>query len=164
MPTDWDTIVRDNAAVVLNAAFRVLGRLADAEDVAQEVFLEAFRKWPAAHNEWPGLLKRMAVCRAIDALRARRLPDPLPEGELPDRECREPGEELLAGERQQLLRAALAQLAPREAEVFCLHHFEGANHARIAELLGIEYGAVATALSKARTKIRAAVVPVEQGD
>lgn len=41
----WNEIVQRNAAKVLNAALRVLGNLADAEDVSQEVFTEAFRKW-----------------------------------------------------------------------------------------------------------------------
>lgn len=165
MLADWDRIVHDNAALVLNAAFRILGRLPDAEDVAQEVFIEAFQKWPiSTRTEWSGLLHRMAVCRAIDSLRARRDSASLPQAGIPDRSCRDPSEDALAAEQEHQLRRALTQLAPREAEVFCLHYFEAMDHASISKLLGIEYGAVATALSKARTRIKAAVVPIVQGD
>ena len=44
---EWAEIVHRNVAVVTSAALRVLGCVSDAEDVAQEVFLEAFRKWDA---------------------------------------------------------------------------------------------------------------------
>ncbi len=69
---DWAAIVRANVAIVTNAALRVLGSVSDAEDVAQDVFLEAFRKFePNAGHLWAGLLRRMAICRALDSLRSR---------------------------------------------------------------------------------------------
>ena len=52
---DWAEIVRNNVAVVTNAALRVLGSVSDAEDVAQDVFPEAFRKFePDAGHSWAG--------------------------------------------------------------------------------------------------------------
>jgi RNA polymerase sigma-70 factor (ECF subfamily) len=70
---DWSSIVHANVGIVMNAALRVLGSVQDAEDVTQDVFLEAFRKWDAVDgNSWPGLLRRMAVCRALDVLRSRK--------------------------------------------------------------------------------------------
>lgn len=55
----WNEIVQRNAAKVLNAALRVLGNLADAEDVSQEVFTEAFRKWNhVPEQQWEGILRR----------------------------------------------------------------------------------------------------------
>ncbi len=64
---NWNDVVKENAAVVLNTALRITGNLADAEDVSQEVFAEASRK-STIHPNQPlaGLLRRMAVCRAID--------------------------------------------------------------------------------------------------
>ena len=61
--SNWNEIVKNNAASVVAAAFRILGNLPDAEDVSQEVFTEAFRKWDASSNQkWNGLLRRIAVC------------------------------------------------------------------------------------------------------
>ena len=73
MAEDWDTIVREHAPAVVRATMRVLGNVADAEDTAQEVFLEAFQ---SRHNttvlDWSPYLRKIAVCRAIDRLRRRR--------------------------------------------------------------------------------------------
>ena len=76
---DWNDLVHEHAAGVINAAMRVLGNVADAEDVAQEAFVEAMKRWSAGTNQrWKGLLRRMAVCRALDRLRRMRSTDRLP--------------------------------------------------------------------------------------
>jgi RNA polymerase sigma-70 factor (ECF subfamily) len=52
---DWNEIVRKNAGQVLNSAYRILGNVSDAEDISQEVFSEAFRKWQVAPDQkWSG--------------------------------------------------------------------------------------------------------------
>src|SRR5207237_1113897 len=40
---DWNAIVRDHGPAVFGSAWRILGQPADAEDVTQEVFMEAYR-------------------------------------------------------------------------------------------------------------------------
>jgi len=156
---DWDRLVRQNTATVLNAAFRVLGRTADAEDVAQFVFLEVFEKNLQPTKDWPSLLRCMAIRRAIDTLRSRHPASPLPDAGLPDSSTFEPMTALLAAEQETLLRQAIGRLPPREAEVFCLHYFEGLSHADIAQMLNIAPGAVAVSLSKAKSKLTAALCP-----
>ena len=154
---EWAEIVHRNAAVVTSAALRVLGCVSDAEDVAQEVFLEAFRKWDASEKQsWAGLLRRMAVCRALDVLRARKKRIVFDGQAIVDRS---PGveERLLNNEEHEQLRAALNDLPQREAEVFCLACYERQSHQEIAELLRIERSAVAVLLSKAKSKLTLAV-------
>lgn len=149
----WETIVRENSAIVTTAALRVLGCPADAEDVAQEVFIEAFRKWnPASGQSWAGLLRRVAICRALDLLRSRRKTDSL---EFHPVDCREadPSEQMIWREHQHQIRAAVASLPNRESEVFCLACYEKLSHQEIAEALQISRGSVAKALSKARAKL-----------
>lgn len=150
---DWAEIVRANVAVVTNAALRVLGSVSDAEDVAQDVFLEAFRKFePNAEHSWAGLLRRMAVCRSLDLLRCRTTSAKLVFQPI---DFREPSvdSELLRQERHDQLRNAVQELPPREAEVFCLALFEQQSHEEIAATLGLQRGAVATLLSKAKSSI-----------
>ncbi len=150
---EWAEIVHRNVAVVTSAALRVLGCVSDAEDVAQEVFLEAFRKWDASESQsWAGLLRRMAVCRALDVLRARKKRAVFDGQAIVDQS---PGaeERLLNNEEHAQLRAALKELSPREAEVFCLACYERQSHQEIAELLRIERSAVAVLLSRAKSKL-----------
>ena len=164
MEPDWDDLVRQNAAGVVNAALRVLGRLADAEDVAQDVFVEAFERWATQTNErWGGLLRRMAVCRALDHLRRTKRLDALPE-DIRDASAVDPCEVAVAHELEERLRHALAQLSSREAEVFCLYYFERLAQPEIAELLGIARGAVATALCKARARLSTQLEGVFKGE
>ena len=50
-----------------------LGQSADAEDVTQEVFLQAYRlQRRESVRNWPGLLRQLAVCRALDRVCRRR--------------------------------------------------------------------------------------------
>ena len=41
--TDWDAIVREHGPAVLRIACRILGVVAEAEDVTQDVFYEAWQ-------------------------------------------------------------------------------------------------------------------------
>src|SRR6266849_2052015 len=71
--TDWDRIVREHGPMVFGTAWRILGHVADTEDVVQEVFLHAHQYQQTRMIRcWPGLLRRLAACRAIDRLRQRR--------------------------------------------------------------------------------------------
>jgi RNA polymerase sigma-70 factor, ECF subfamily len=150
---EWNALVREQGAAVFGVAWRILGHAQDAEDVAQEVFAEASRQCngkPVAC--WPALLRRIATCRATDALRRRRTTVPL--------ECGEPAslsddpQAIAAGrELETRLKAALAELAPREAQVFCLRYFEDLSYRQIAETLEMSATAVSTALSQARSRL-----------
>ena len=126
-----------------SARLRILGQSADAEDVTQEVFLEAYQfQRSQAIRSWPAMLRRMAVCRALDRLRRRR-----PDVSINDRSlmssCGEPESDAIAAELSARLSEAIGQLPEREAEVFCLRYFEDLSNGEIADSLGIQAGAVA---------------------
>ena len=70
--TDWPYILRTHGPMAVRAAYRILGRAADAEDALQQAFLEALelqRRGPV--KNWPALLRHLATCRALDLLRKR---------------------------------------------------------------------------------------------
>ena len=155
---NWNQIVRANAAQVLNAAYRITGNLADAEDVCQEVFSEAYQKWNGdSEQKWAGIFKRMSVCRAIDFLRARKPTQSLDlqSPELMVRHSNDPVDQAICSEIQHRLRSLIVRLSERESQVFCLMFFEHQTYDEIATGLGISRVAVATALSKARAKLEA---------
>jgi RNA polymerase sigma-70 factor (ECF subfamily) len=151
--SDWDRIVREHGPLVYATAKRILGHTADAEDVFQDVFLEAHhyaQARPVRH--WPALLRRVATCRALDSLRRRRNVLPLP-GVNVRAGGQGPEEAAIAKELADRLRQGLASLAPREGEVFCLRYFDDLSYQQIAEVLEIPAGAVAQALHKARARL-----------
>jgi RNA polymerase sigma factor (sigma-70 family) len=61
---------------------------------------------------------------------------------------------LIAEERRGLVRRALAQLAPRDAEILLLKYTENWNYHQIADRLGISHAAVEARLHRARARLR----------
>ncbi len=158
MATNWTRLVREHGPLVFRTAWRILGHTADAEDVVQDVFLQ-MHQWEQTRpvRSMPGLLRRMATCRALDRLRQRKATVPLPD--LPQEgENHAPESALLEQELHDRLRQAIAELPEREAEVFCLRYFEDLTYQEIAAELGIRSGAVAAALHKARLKLEAVLL------
>jgi RNA polymerase sigma-70 factor, ECF subfamily len=161
--SDWDWLVREHAPLVFATAKRILGQAADAEDVTQEVLIEAVRLGQGKTiRNWPGLLRRLSACRAVDRLRQRRNVVPLQANAIRDF-APGPEQAAMARELAERLRQALAQLPPREAEVFCLRYFDEMAYQQIAEVLDIQPGAVAQALHKARVRLEALLSEVAKG-
>ena len=111
--SEWDEVVDAHARVVFGLAFRIVGRVHDAEDVAQETFREAFELANRGRvTDWRGCLCRIATFRAIDFVRRRKKHTPL------DAEQAAPGPaptvEVEARELNDRLQAALPEL-PRQA-------------------------------------------------
>lgn len=144
----WEEIFQRHARTVFAAAYRITRSSADAEDILQLVFLRLLRRPadapvladPAAY------LRRAAVHAALDCLRGRTAAGWV---------SLEAGPELAApgGDRSDLaeaLRAALARLSARTAEVFTLRHIEGMSNRQIAGLLGLTPVHVAVILHRAR--------------
>jgi RNA polymerase sigma-70 factor (ECF subfamily) len=151
--TDWDRIVREHGALVYGTAWRILGHQPDAEDVAQEVFLEAHRlrrRQPV--RNWPGLLRRLAVYRAVDCLRQRKAAVSL-NGLALAASGDSPEEAAIGKELSERLRQAIGQLPNLESTVFCLRFFEDQSYQDIAAALDIRMGTVSAALHKARERL-----------
>jgi RNA polymerase sigma-70 factor (ECF subfamily) len=151
----WDQIVSEHGPIVVRLARRILGPGPDAEDVVQEVFLEAFQlKQRQAVGNWAGLLRKVATRRALDQLRRRRRTEPLSTVESTDRGGG-PHETAVAVELALRLREAISQLPDGQAAVFALRYFEELSYDQIAQALGIRSSAVGMALHKARAKLHA---------
>jgi RNA polymerase sigma-70 factor (ECF subfamily) len=161
--TDWNRIVREHGPMVFGTAWRVLGHVADTEDVVQEVFLHAHQyQLTRVVRCWPALLRRLAACRALDRLRKRRATVPLNGLEIFADD--DPDANAVGNELADRLRDAIAHLPEREGAVFCLRYFEDQTNPQIAETLAISCNAVATALHKARLKLEALLMETIHGD
>ncbi len=161
MLIDWESIVAEHGRMVMHAALRILGNASDAEEVAQDVFLEAFSA-PDRNRirNWGAYLRKLAVFRALDRRRKRRgvvalLVDDLPAAEL------SPLDAAVSRELAEQLRSLIVALPEREGAVFALRYFEHLSNPQIAEVLQISSGAVAAALHKVRSKLEAAALHQE---
>ncbi|MCA9195488.1 MAG: sigma-70 family RNA polymerase sigma factor [Planctomycetales bacterium] len=149
---DWSRIVEQHAERIFRIAYRILGSVHDAEDVSQQVFIEARRiqqKEPI--QSWSGLLARVATTRAIDVLRRRR-----EVVELEETDCvshLEPHHHATASELSNWLRRAVAKLPEQQAAVFTLCYFEQLDRNEVSAILEISVEAVSTTLYKARAKL-----------
>lgn len=160
---DWNNIVEQHAQRVLRVAMRVLGSVQDAEDVSQEVFVEAFRLSETGSVKcWTGLLVRLATLRSLDRLRRVR---PVAEVRETDRiSAVEPFQEAAAAELAERLRQAIARLPEQQAAVFVMHHFEQLSRNEISTALGVSADAVSTALYKARQRLLNQLAAFHRGD
>jgi RNA polymerase sigma-70 factor (ECF subfamily) len=159
---DWNQIVERHAHRVLRVALRVLGSVQDAEDVTQEVFVEAFRLSQISTVRcWTGLLVRLATLRSLDRLRRARTGANLRES---DRiTLIEPFHEAAAAELADRLRQAIGQLPDQQAAVFVMHHFDGLSRDEISTALEISAEAVSTALYKARQRLQNLLADFDRG-
>jgi RNA polymerase sigma-70 factor (ECF subfamily) len=111
---------------------------------------------------WPGLLRRLATCRALDRLRQRRPSVPLDTDSLPAHSADGPEAVAIERELADRLRHAVAQLPRQEAAVFCLRYFDDLSYEQIAQTLHIQVGAVGVALHKARTRLEGLLLATRQ--
>ena len=161
---DWNSVVDAHAPSIFRLARRILGHVSDAEDVVQEVFCDAYRIQQAEEiRSWNGLLRRLAVHRALDRLRQRRATVSIDGLEITS-PTESPEDILVSRELASRLRAAIAKLPDQQAAVFCLRYFEGRSNVEIAKSLEINSGAVATALHKARSRLKAELVEITKGE
>jgi RNA polymerase sigma-70 factor (ECF subfamily) len=150
--------------MVVQAAMRILGNAADAEEVAQEVFLDVFSQ-SASDNvrNWGAYLRKLAVFRSLDRSRRRRVEVPLPGDTLMSADL-SPHDEAVRRELAEHVRSLIASLPEREGAVFALRYFEHLSNVEIADILQVSAGAVAAALHKIRSKLEAAVFHASLGE
>jgi RNA polymerase sigma-70 factor, ECF subfamily len=147
----FEELVNTHGRAVLNVALRILRDPDLATDVYQEVFLAIWQRWDSYDGavNWGSYLYRVAVRKALELARARRLVPASLEDHDPAGGGAEPDAGLRLGEIQHGLTRALARLPRQQAEVFILSRIEGLDHGAIAEILGCSRNSVRVSLHRA---------------
>ena len=174
----FEAFVRRFQDMVYATALRLLGEPADAEDIAQAVFLRAYRDFemlrenPAA----PGWLKTTTTNLSLNHLtryRARRqlfsemdregegseggVPGVLVTSSTEDSEGWDPeGSEAWRGRYEEVERA-LQALPDHQRVPIVLYHFEDRSYQEIAATLGVSLGKVKTDIHRGREALKRAV-------
>lgn len=151
------TLVDRHLAMVHRLAWRSLGSDADAQDVAQDTFLRAFRQlpqWRSGQARFSTWLYRVAFNLCQDRLRRRHEHVPVDDIELPDPD---PAPERMLENAQRQLRVvdAIAALPQRQREALLLCHYEGQSNTQAAAVLEVSVEALESLLARARRSLRA---------
>ncbi len=142
---------------------RMVGDPAEAEDISQEAFVQAYLSLGAFRREsrFSTWLCRIALNRCKDVLRRRGREVRVPasrDGEphvldvMDDREL--PPVALERREREEILHRALARLPVRYREAVVLRHIEGLEYREIGAILGIPAGAAKVRTFRGREMLR----------
>jgi RNA polymerase sigma-70 factor (ECF subfamily) len=150
-------LVRAHQASVYSIGYRMLGRRDAAEDLAQDVFLQLYRKLDSIESlEHLGFwLRRVAANLAIDRLRRAPHGATLPldaEVEVPD--PRPDEDPLMSRELARLL----SELAPAARAVMVLRYQEDRDVAEIATALDMPVNTVKSHIKRSLTALRGRMI------
>jgi RNA polymerase sigma-70 factor (ECF subfamily) len=140
---------------VTGIANRVLADPHEAEDVAQEVFIDFHRLHSASAQYAPAWLHRAAAHAALNRLRGarRRQRREVAQAAEESDQTVDPQKMLEMSEDRRHVRQALARLAPKPAAVLVLRS-SGLSYAEVAQALGVGIGQVGTLLRRAEAALR----------
>lgn len=158
-PAAIHAMVAQKLPRILSLAQRMLGDAMEAEDVAQEAMLKAWRqapRWTFGRARFDTWLHRVALNLCYDRLRRRRevvtdappdRPDPGPA----------PDAGLVAAQTGKRVDAALKALPVRQREALVLCHYQELGNIEAARVLSISVEALESLLSRGRRALRGAL-------
>lgn len=154
-------LIDRHASAIVNLAYRMVGNRAEAEDLAQEAFLAAFKALATfrADSKFSTWLYRIAANKCKDWLRAKRpgmgqqdvdidevLDIHVAEEQTPER--------LLSQQQVALeLEQAIQRLPPLYREAFVLKHVEGLSYEEMEEILGVNGDTLKMRVYKGRLQL-----------
>ena len=139
-----------------NTSLRIVNHTADAEDVLQESFVDAFGAihsfgYKSTFGAW---LKRIVINKSINALRKRKMEiidiDKTSVLHMPEEESLDEGALQLKVEE---VKKAVKELPNGYRTVLSLHLFEGYDQEEIAEIMQISHATVRTQYMRAKQKL-----------
>jgi RNA polymerase sigma-70 factor (ECF subfamily) len=156
----WEALVRDHQQAVFRLAYLFVRDADDAEDVAQDAFVRAFRALPTfdvsrplrpwllqiaanlARNRRRSLRRYLAVLQRVWRMQPTAVSQP---------------NRLDSAWESDQLHQALEQLRPAEREIIYARYFLELSEADTAEVLGVALGTVKSRLSRAMKRLRTVI-------
>lgn len=153
--SDFDRLFVAQYGRVVAIALRILADRPEAEDVAQEVFIDFHRRYPAQAGFAPAWLHTAAAHAALNRIRGRRRRQhrELSAAAREPRFTPDPGQILEVAEDRARVRRALARLPHRAATILALR-YSGLSYVEVGAAMGVGTGSVGTLLRRAEQALR----------
>lgn len=163
----FQILVEQHQNRVLNTSFGFVKNRQDAEDTAQEVFVEVYRsiadfRGGSKLSTW---IYRIAVTKSLDLIRKKnrkRRSSSVPKGRglhddierAPSPEANGPESRMESRERASILKHAVDSLATKQKVAVTLSKYEGFSNMEIAEIMGVSVPAVEALIHRAKANLR----------
>jgi RNA polymerase sigma-70 factor, ECF subfamily len=153
----FEQLVLPHLDAAFNLARWLLRGRADAEDVAQEAMLRAFRFFQGFHGSdaraWLLQIVRNTCYSWLEKHRPMELSTEFDE-ELHGETQASPEALAIAGDQRERLTRALEALPARAREILVLRELEGCSYKEIAAITSVPIGTVMSALARARERLQ----------
>ena len=159
----WEALLRAYTRKIYNLCYRFTGRVEEAEDVTQEVFIKVFqtlKSYQAAQGSFATWLNRVARNHLVDHYRRARkdrvtssLEDELPAAEQKPSQQMEPTGQVESRERREVLQLALDKLSPDLREAVILRDLHDLDYEEIAQVLKVPQGTVKSRINRGRLEL-----------
>jgi RNA polymerase sigma-70 factor (ECF subfamily) len=159
----WEALLRAYTRKIYNLCYRFTGRVEEAEDVTQEVFIKVFqtlKSYQAAQGSFATWLNRVARNHLVDHYRRARkdrvtssLEDELTEAEQKPSQHMEPTGQVESRERREILQMALDKLSPDLREAVILRDLHDLDYEEIAQVLRVPQGTVKSRINRGRLEL-----------
>ena len=157
----FEALIRRHQRMIHSLTFRMSGSMADAEDLAQETFVQAFRQLDGfrAEARFSSWLYRIAINLCLNWKKRRERQAHLLADWQQSREDFQPADD----HRARLVQDALMQLKPKQRAALVLTIYDGLNHAEAALVLGCSETTVSWRVFAARARLKKLLSALQPG-
>lgn len=161
-------LVENYQKLVVNTCFGMVHNTEDAEDIAQEVFIEVFRSIQnfRADSKISTWLYRIAVNRSLNFIRDNKRKkwfhsiEDFVNGKTPQlsqihqHNIETPGSELENSQRAKILHEAIDSLPENQKTAFTLNKYEDLSYIEISEVMNLSMSSVESLIHRAKIKLQ----------
>ena len=148
----FEILYRRYASGILSLTYRMVRDRAEAEDLTQEVFIQAYRRLDSfeGRSKFGTWLYRIAVRKTLDHLKSRRSKEQQRNDPIADRLA----DPVPVDSGGLDLEKAIATLSPSSKAAFMLNKVEGYDYREVSEIMGIAVGTAKSLVHRARMRLR----------
>jgi len=156
----FEDFVAGRGQALQRFGYALTGDWALAEDLLQTALARAYPRWARIQRDDPEGYVRKIMINTWSSWWRRKWRGEVPAARLPDTAG---PDEFAVADHRHALRAALAQLPPRQRAVVVLRYHQDLSEAQVADLLGVAVGTVKSQAAKALATLREQAALTEYG-